>query len=202
MWSILQMRAACALLLQGMLRSESWACRNLSFSTPLFTEKLAPVRIIPHPRPSAVFILSFFVTDLHSVNRNICFIKKVGSRKAVSASVFQWWAFEQCLSCPRPNIASTAALLIPLPCQRLAIGSPSSKQLEKLKLSQSCSRCHLCSCTVFSPVNGKKTICEALNLSDLHLYYILKYGTIASGSDIEVSWKISVPNFLIFKLVV
>lgn len=174
--------------------------RYLSFSTPLFTE-LASLRIIFSPGPSAVFILCFFVIDLHSVIGNICFIKKVGSRKAVSAWVFPWRVFEHWLLCPRPDIASTTALLLLLPCQTLAVGSPSSKQLQKLKWSQSCSRCHLCSCTAFSPVNGKKTTCEALNLSDSHLCYILKYGTIASGSDMQVSWRTAIPNFLIFKLV-
>lgn len=186
----------------GECQGQSWACQNLSFSTPLFTEELAPLRIIPHTPPGTIFIFCFFVIDQHSVNGNICFIKKVGSRKAILVWVFQWRAFEQSLLCPRPDIASTTALLIPLPCQTLAVGSPSSKQLEKLKWSQSHSRCHLCSCTAFSPVNGKKTICEALNLSHLHLYYILQYGTVALQSDIEVSWKIAIPNFLIFKLVV
>lgn len=38
----------------------------------------------PSPRPGAVFILCFSVIDLHSVNGNICFTKKVRSRKAVS----------------------------------------------------------------------------------------------------------------------
>jgi len=60
----------------------------------------------------------------------------------------------------------------------------------------------LCPCTAFPPVNAKKTICEALGLSDLHLYSTLKYGTIAAGSNAEVSWKIAVPDFLVFKLVV
>lgn len=37
----------------------------------------------------AVFVLSFFVIDLRSVNGNTCFIKKVGSRKAVLAWVLR-----------------------------------------------------------------------------------------------------------------